>query len=62
LYSLLCPWNVRACAKAAEGGHLEILKYLHENGCPWYSMACKYAVIGGKLDYWFFQLEFAFMD
>jgi hypothetical protein len=20
---------------AAEGGHLEILKWLHKNGCPW---------------------------
>jgi uncharacterized protein YabN with tetrapyrrole methylase and pyrophosphatase domain len=24
-----------ACSNAAENGHLNILKYLHENGCPW---------------------------
>jgi hypothetical protein len=23
------------CARAAEGGHLEVLKWARENGCPW---------------------------
>lgn len=25
-----CPWKESVCASAAEGGHLEVLKY-----CPW---------------------------
>ena len=28
------PWGWRICEAAAEGGHLEVLKYAHENGCP----------------------------
>jgi len=28
-----CPWNEESCEKASYGGHLEVLKYLHENGC-----------------------------
>ena len=30
-----CKWDELTCAAAAEGGHLEVLKYAHENGCPW---------------------------
>ena len=31
-----CPMNERACAFAADGGHLEVLKYLHEEAkAPW---------------------------
>ena len=30
-----CPWDVSTCASAAEGGHLDILKWLRENDCPW---------------------------
>ena len=29
------PWNSSTCAYAAEFGHLEVLKWLRENGCPW---------------------------
>ena len=29
-----CPWSDYTCA-AAEGGHLDVLKWLRENGCPW---------------------------
>jgi hypothetical protein len=29
-----CPWDARACRLAAKEGHLEVLKYLHEQGCP----------------------------
>ena len=31
-----CPINMNACAYAAQGGHLEVLKYLHEEvKAPW---------------------------
>ena len=29
-----CPWDVSACAQAALGGHLEVLKWRAEK-CPW---------------------------
>ena len=29
-----CPWDKWTCRAAAENGHLECLKYAHENGCP----------------------------
>ena len=28
---------------AAEGNHLDVPKYLHENGCPWGEMTFEYA-------------------
>ena len=31
------------CSKAAESGHLECLKYAHENGCPWDEETCSEA-------------------
>jgi len=30
-----CPWDDWTCAKAAVGGHLEMLKWARENDCPW---------------------------
>ena len=30
-----CPWSEETCFEAALNGHLECLKYAHENGCPW---------------------------
>jgi len=32
------------------GGHLDVLKYLHENGCPWNEMTCECAAAFGHLD------------
>ena len=29
-------WDRWTCANAAEGGHLEVLKWARENGCPEY--------------------------
>ena len=29
-----CTWDEMTCAKAAEGGHLEVLKWAREHGCP----------------------------
>ena len=28
-----CPWNEETCTNAAEGGHLETLKWAYMNGC-----------------------------
>jgi hypothetical protein len=36
--------------EAAEKGHLECLKFLHENGCPWDSITTYKAVINGHLE------------
>jgi hypothetical protein len=33
--NLDCPWDETTCEFAVEGGNLECLKWLHENGCPW---------------------------
>ena len=30
-----CPWNKDTCTAAAVKGHLDVLKYAHENGRPW---------------------------
>ena len=35
------PWNEKACMSAAMGGHLETLKWTHENGCPWDERVCR---------------------
>jgi hypothetical protein len=45
-----CPWDRKTCAWAAEGGHLEILKWLHKQGCPWNEDACAFAARGDELD------------
>jgi len=29
-----CPWNEETCSRAAEYGHLEVLKWAIEHGCP----------------------------
>ena len=38
------------CGDAAEKGHLECLKYLHENGCPWDENTCIGAASNGHLE------------
>mgnify|MGYP000004930551 CR=1 FL=1 len=45
-----CPVNEYACAGAANGGHLECLKYLHEEGkAPWDSGTAYLAASNGHL-------------
>jgi hypothetical protein len=36
--------------RAAGGGHLSTLRYLHEHGCSWDAAACTEAAEGGYLD------------
>ena len=40
----------RSCKAAAGGGHLERLKYLHENGYPWDKWTCRAAAEGDHLE------------
>ena len=35
---------------AAEGGHLEVLQWAHQNGCPWDEGTCKAAAKKGHLE------------
>jgi len=45
-----CPINEKACAWAARCGHLEVLKYLHEEvKAPWESCTASWAAGGGNL-------------
>ncbi|CAL6327132.1 unnamed protein product [Bathycoccus prasinos] len=45
-----CPLNLWACARAASGGHLEILKYLREEvKAPWDSRMATFAARKGHL-------------
>ena len=38
------------CSEAAKNGHLECLKYAHENGCPWDQWTCRQAAENGHLE------------
>ena len=40
----------RTSVYAAENGHLEVLKWLRENGCPWNEWTCKNAAGNGHLE------------
>jgi hypothetical protein len=50
LHSRGCPWGIDTCSCAADGGHLEVLRYAHEHGCPWTSYTCDRAAEGGHLE------------
>lgn len=43
-------WNTTVSNNAAVRGHLECLKYAHENGCPWGEKICSSAAQYGHLD------------
>ena len=43
-------WDALVTRSAARAGHLDCLKYAHENGCPWDAGACEDAARRGKLD------------
>jgi len=43
-------WNATTCARAAQGGHLEVLKWARLHGCPWHTeLMCRAAAAGGHL-------------
>ena len=43
-------WDSCTTQAAARGGHLDYLKYAHENGCPWDAWTCSVAADDGHLD------------
>ena len=38
------------CTEAARKGHLEVLRWAHQNGCPWDGRTCARAAEGGHLE------------
>ncbi|MDA9766702.1 ankyrin repeat domain-containing protein, partial [bacterium] len=45
-----CDWDWRTCEYAAANGHLECLKYAHEEGCDWHEDTCRLAAEKGRLE------------
>ena len=43
-------WNEWTCANAALNGHLDCLRYAHENGCPWNEVTILFAAENGHLN------------
>ena len=43
-------WDKQSCKGAAEGGHLDVLKYLRKKRCEWDETTCLGAAKGGHLD------------
>lgn len=50
-------WYKGITTHNAKNGHLECLKYAHENGCPWSYETTKYAAENGHLDCLIYALE-----
>ena len=44
-----CPWDWRTCARAAGGGHLDVLQWARAKGCPWDEQTCAEAAAGSHL-------------
>ena len=42
--------GLATCANAAQGGHLEVLQWVHENGCPWDRFVLVAATAQGHLE------------
>ena len=45
-----CDEDTYTCSEAASNGHLDCLKYLHENGYPLAEDTCSLAALGGYLN------------
>ena len=43
-------WDEKTCGWAAEGGHLEVIKWLRAKGCPWGTLTSSWAAYGGHLE------------
>ena len=49
-----CDWHANTCVAAAEGGHLEMLKWLRsgDDPCPWSLSMCKEVAITAEIVVW----------
>ena len=45
-----CEWDSETTYVAAGNGHVECLKYAHENGCPWHPRTTRAAARYGRLE------------
>ena len=45
-----CFKTYNSCYYAAKNGHLQCLRYAHENGCPWDEWTCSAAAENGQLE------------
>ena len=46
-----CPWyEAHICNRAAQNGHLSVLKYARSQDCSWDEATTYYAASGGHLD------------
>ena len=43
-------WDASTCYSAASNGHIECLRYAHENGCPWDEATCSDAAWNGHIE------------
>jgi hypothetical protein len=50
LYNVQCDWEASTCSRAANSGHLDVLKWANKKGCPWDKSTCSAAAGGGHLD------------
>ncbi|ATZ80081.1 ankyrin repeat domain-containing protein [Bodo saltans virus] len=50
MLKITCFGKCNDCINAAFKGHLECLKYAHENGCSWDAFICAYAAYNGHLE------------
>jgi hypothetical protein len=50
LHEQQCPWDFVSTRRAAEGGHIDLLRWLMDNGCPWRANElCVSAAQGGSV-------------
>jgi hypothetical protein len=55
-------WDISTCSHVAKSGHLEVLKWLHENKCPISSSISRHAAEGGHLNIlqWLYENGYPF--
>ena len=49
-YNSTRVWYRNTTLHASKNGHLDCLKYAHENGCPWHTYTTAFSACNGHLD------------